>query len=248
MCDTCGCGPTPGHAHEHPDRHGLPAPILAANDAVAQRMRARFARAGVLALNIVGTPGSGKTALLEATLERLPARGLRAAVVVADLATENDARRLARSGAPVVALETGTTCHLTAPMLERALDRVPVEKIDVLFVENVGNLVCPALFDLGEAAKVALVSVTEGTDKPEKYPVMFQAASLAVLSKTDLLPFVEFDVLRAAALARRVHPGIEVLALSAKSGRGVEPWLDWIVQRREPARAGPSPAAALGKA
>lgn len=227
MCDTCGCS----HRPESLVQIGLPGPILARNDAAAARNRERFLRAGVLAVNVLGTPGAGKTALLEATLDAL-GRDVRAAVVVADLATDNDARRLRRQDVPVLGLETGTTCHLAATFLEPALARLPLDDLDLLFIENVGNLVCPALFDLGEAAKVALVSVTEGTDKPEKYPVMFQHTSAFVVSKTDLLPYVEFDTAEAGRLARRLNPAIEVIPLSAKTGEGMEGWLRWIEARR----------------
>lgn len=234
MCDTCGCGPDHGHAPLI--RLDLPVPLLSRNDAVAARIRARLSRAGVTAINVLGTPGAGKTALLEATLARLPG-DVRAAVIVADLATDNDARRLRRGGVPVVALETGTTCHLPAALLEPALERLPLDELELLFVENVGNLVCPALFDLGEAARVALVSVTEGSDKPEKYPVMFQQADAFVLSKTDLLPHVEFDLAAATRCALRLNPALSVFPLSSRSGEGVEAWLGWIESRRAASRA-----------
>ncbi|HVY60588.1 MAG TPA: hydrogenase nickel incorporation protein HypB [Planctomycetota bacterium] len=255
MCGTCGCdgdqgeagvGHGRGHAHDHDHEHDrgagpleidVPIPILAANAASAQRIRSRLARLGVRALNVLGTPGAGKTALLETTLARLAAQGVRAAVIVADLATENDAKRLRGKGAPVIALETGITCHVTAAMVEKALEQLDLAKLDILFVENVGNLVCPALFDLGEEAKVVLTSVTEGEDKPEKYPVMFQHADLMIVNKIDLLPHVDFDLSRTAELARRVHPEIEVMTLSARTGEGVQKWLDWIEElRRSPRR------------
>jgi hydrogenase nickel incorporation protein HypB len=245
MCDTCGCD-RDGSSEARAIELELPIPILAANAAAARRIRARLARAGVLALNVLGTPGAGKTALLEATLARLAAEGTRAAVIVADLATENDARRLRGKGAPVIALETGTTCHVTAAMVEKALDRLPLDSIDVLFIENVGNLVCPALFDLGEAAKVVLTSVTEGEDKPEKYPVMFQHAALMIVNKVDLLPHVDFDLARTAELARRVHPEIEVLTVSARTGEGVQRWLEWISLRRRSPRQPRATASTAG--
>ena len=250
MCRTCGCDNDQEYEHEHEHDHAplsvpfveLPVPILEKNDAAAARNRERFARAGVLALNVVGTPGAGKTALVGATIDRLRDLGLEVGAVVADLATENDARRLERPGVPVIGLETGTTCHLTAPLLERALGRIPLDRLDVLFIENVGNLVCPALFDLGEAAKVALVSVTEGDDKPEKYPVMFRNAALFAITKIDLLPYVDFDLEAAAAFARRVNPEIDIVALSARTGEGVEPWLDWIQALRRATSAGATAA------
>ncbi len=231
MCRTCGCNdPHHHHDHVHAPEAGLPVPILQANDAAAARVRGRIARAGVVALNVVGAPGAGKTALLETTIARLP-RDVRAGVIVADLATDNDARRLRRDGVPVLAIETGTGCHLTAPQLERELERFPLAEVDLLFVENVGNLVCPALFDLGEEAKVLLVSTAEGTDKPEKYPVIVRHSSLLLFTKLDLLPHVDFDVALATTLARRVHPEIEVLSLSARTGEGLGSWIDWIGRR-----------------
>jgi hydrogenase nickel incorporation protein HypB len=255
MCRTCGCDGGAGEhepgGHGHGHGHGdevrgsgdgnlgidVPVSILGANDAAARRNRERFAGAGVLAINVVGSPGAGKTALIEATLDNLPP-DVRAGVIVADLATDNDARRLRRPGVPVLALETGTRCHLSAIDLEHALARFPLAGLSVLFIENVGNLVCPALFDLGEAEKVALVSVTEGTDKPEKYPVMVRHASLLLLTKLDLLPYVDFDLDAAAYLARRVHPEIDVIAVTSRTREGVEPWLRWIETRLAAASAG----------
>jgi len=249
VCRTCGCeargAPFVAPREKGPivvDVIEVPAPILEENEAAAARIRARLREAGVLAVNILGTPGGGKTALLEATLPRLAGR---AAVVVADLATDNDARRIRRAGGvEVIPVETGTTCHLSAPMLERAIARVPLGEIDTLFVENVGNLVCPALFDVGEAAKVVILSVTEGDDKPEKYPVMFQHASLFIVNKMDMLPHCDFDVARAAAFARRVHPEIEVLTTSARKGEGIDAWLAWLERLRE--RIVPRKAAGAG--
>jgi len=214
-----------------------PTPIMQANDAVAARIRERLTKARVVAVNVVGTPGAGKTALLEATLSRIEGR-FRAGVVVGDLATDNDARRLARPSVPVIPIETGTGCHLTAPMIEKALTRLPVEGLDLLFVENVGNLVCPALFDVGEDVKVALVSVTEGTDKPEKYPVIIQNAALLLFTKVDLLPHVDFDMARASELARRIHPEIEILPLSSRTGEGMDAWIEWLAHRHGAIRKG----------
>jgi hydrogenase nickel incorporation protein HypB len=257
MCDSCGCGETDHHDHDHDHDHDdhdhhhgphdhvhgaresielVPTSILKANDEVAARVRSRLSKAGILAVNLIGTPGAGKTALLEATIPRLP-ESLRAAVVVGDLATENDARRLKKLGVRATAIETGTGCHLNAPMVERALDQVPLSEIDLLFIENVGNLVCPSLFDLGEAAKVALISVTEGTDKPEKYPVIVQRSSLLIITKTDLLPYVDFDLAESSNLARRVHPEIEIMSLSARAGTGLEPWLSWLMRHHQEMRA-----------
>jgi len=253
MCETCGCSGDKrgshdnhgdGHDHPHPHPHPgdhktsleLPTSILKANEEVAARTRLRLSERGILAVNVVGTPGAGKTALLESTLTKLP-DGLRAGIIVGDLATENDARRLTRPGVPVVPIETGTGCHLTAFMIERALDQLPLDEINLLFVENVGNLVCPALFDLGEASKIALISVTEGTDKPEKYPVIVQHATLLLITKTDLLPHVDFDVEKACSLARRVHPEIEIMTLSARSGAGMDLWLSWLSEHHRANRS-----------
>jgi hydrogenase nickel incorporation protein HypB len=211
----------------------LEADVLGANDAVARRNRAHFQAHGVVAFNLVSSPGSGKTTLLVATIRALQAARpqLPLAVIEGDQQTSHDADRVRQTGAPAVQVNTGKGCHLDAPMVEAAFDRLHAglgEQGSLLFIENVGNLVCPAMWDLGERAKVAILSVTEGEDKPLKYPDMFAAASLMVLTKVDLLPHLDFDVARCIAFARRVNPGIEVLLLSARSGQGMEAWLDWL--------------------
>jgi len=202
--------------------------VLGANNAVATRNRNHFAAHGVLALNLVSSPGSGKTTLLCATIDYLretrPA--LAVAVIEGDQQTANDADRIRATGAPAIQVNTGKGCHLDAEMVEAAFARLPSH--DLLFIENVGNLVCPAMWDLGERAKVAILSVTEGEDKPIKYPDMFAAAKLMVLNKTDLLPHLDFDVDKAIAYARRVNPEIEVLRVSARSGEGLEAWAGWL--------------------
>ncbi len=219
--------------------------ILGANNAVARQNRAHFAAHGVTALNLVSSPGSGKTTLLCATIEALRARSPRlgVAVIEGDQQTSFDADRIRATGAPAIQVNTGKGCHLDAPMVAQAYDQLHGQAHEndkeeqtneyskaqeLLFIENVGNLVCPALWDLGEAAKVAILSVTEGEDKPLKYPDMFAAASLMVLNKIDLLPHVRFDVERCIAMARRVNPTIEVLQLSATTGEGMDAWLHWL--------------------
>ncbi len=204
--------------------------LLAANDAWARRNRERFGAAGTLCLNLVSSPGSGKTTLLVKTVAALAARRP-VAVIEGDQQTSNDADRIRATGVPAVQVNTGKGCHLEAPMIARALDRLTLAAGGVLFVENVGNLVCPALFDLGEAHKVVILSVTEGDDKPLKYPDMFRAADLMLLNKVDLLPYVDFDVARCAAYAERVKPGLPLLQVSATTGAGLDRWLAWIEAR-----------------
>src|SRR5262244_1543965 len=182
--------------------------VLSENDRLAAELRERFREYGVLCLNLISSPGSGKTSLLERTFEAWP-RGERLAVLTGDIQTENDATRLKRFGFPVKQITTGGTCHLDARMIDRHLADWPLQEIDLLFIENVGNLVCPSSYDLGEAAKIVLLSVTEGEDKPLKYPSIFHRASLMLLTKTDLLPHVEFDPKLALENARKVHPEIE---------------------------------------
>ncbi len=226
--------------------------ILGANNRVAQRNRAHFELHGVTALNVVSSPGSGKTTLLCATIEALKARqpDLHVAVIEGDQQTSFDADRIRATGAPAIQVNTGKGCHLDAPMVAEAFAQLHTHEHahahshdhahdhhghhhqgdgqSLLFIENVGNLVCPAVWDLGEAAKVAILSVTEGEDKPLKYPDMFAASQLMILNKTDLLPHVKFDVARCIALARRVNPTIEVIQLSATTGEGMDAWLHWL--------------------
>jgi len=206
--------------------------ILAKNDGYAAANRARLAAAGVLALNLVSSPGSGKTALLTATLERMRGR-CALGVIEGDQRTANDAERVRATGVPAVQINTGKGCHLDAHMVGHAMDALALARGGVLFIENVGNLVCPAGFDLGEAHKVVVLSVTEGEDKPLKYPDMFAAADLMLLNKIDLLPYLEFDVEACLAYARRVNPAIAVLQLSALRGQGMEDWLGWIERARQ---------------
>ena len=233
--DHTGHDHTVGHGHAHElvspgrDRRTieLEAQILGKNQLIAERNRGWFAGKGILALNLVSSPGAGKTTLLERTLTDLQAT-LRVAVIEGDQATSNDAQRILATGARAVQINTGTGCHLEADMLERALGLLRPEPDSVVMIENVGNLVCPALFDLGEQAKVVIFSVTEGEDKPLKYPHMFAAATLAILSKIDLLPHVRFDSQRARENALSVNPSLQWLELSAYSGDGLPRWYEWL--------------------
>jgi hydrogenase nickel incorporation protein HypB len=201
--------------------------ILAKNDQIAAGNRQRLSDRGVFALNLVSSPGSGKTTLLAASIRTLmPAQAV--AVIEGDQQTTHDAERIRAAGAPAIQVNTGKGCHLDAAMVERALERLPLPSGGVLFIENVGNLVCPAAFDLGEACKVAVLSVTEGEDKPLKYPDMFRAARLLLLNKVDLLPYLNFDVEQCIAYARQVNPEIEVMQVSATTGQGMDAWLAWV--------------------
>ena len=224
----------------------LEADVLGANQRIADANRAHFAGHGVVAYNLVSSPGSGKTTLLCATIEALKVRapGLPVGVIEGDQQTTNDADRIRATGAPAIQINTGKGCHLDAPMIAEAFARLPLHghhhhhghdhahaaDPSLLMIENVGNLVCPAMWDLGERAKIAILSVTEGEDKPLKYPDMFAAARLMVLTKVDLLPHLDFDVAQCIAFAQRVNPDIEVLLVSARTGVGMDAWLDWLLQ------------------
>jgi hydrogenase nickel incorporation protein HypB len=226
MCTTCGCGDpelVPVELHEK---------ILAGNDRTARHNREHFVASGVLALNLMGSPGSGKTAVLEATAKAPAAKGWRLAAVSADLATDNDARRLERAGIPSKAITTGQACHLDAELVHRSLHDFPWKDTDVFFIENVGNLVCPAIYDLGQAANVVVLSVTEGEDKPLKYPVMFKAADLVLLSKCDLVPHLDVDLAKIHDAIARVMPRPRTIEVSARTGRGIEAWVAWLAELR----------------
>ena len=248
MCDHCGCSTDhrhPGgqdeaahrHAHEHglPHDHGAPAAggavqtVLTENDRLAERNRGFFSAKHLCVLNLLSAPGSGKTALLERTVRDLGRRRL--GVITGDLQTENDARRLRAAGAPAVQVTTGAACHLDAHLVRHALDQLDLDALDVLFIENVGNLVCPALFDLGEEARVVLLAVTEGEDKPLKYPTVFQRADLVLLTKMDLAEAVGFQREAARAHLRTVAPQAPVLELSAQTGAGLDAWYAWLEER-----------------
>jgi hydrogenase nickel incorporation protein HypB len=217
--------------------------VLKHNDVVARALRGRFDAAGVTVVSLVSSPGAGKTALLEEVLRRLGGRW-RVAALVGDLATDNDAQRLARSGAPVRQIVTGTVCHLDAEMVERALADAGwgLASLDFLFIENVGNLVCPASYDLGEHARLVLFSVTEGEDKPLKYPTIFNTSDLAVITKLDLASAVGFDAAAARGHIQAVRPGMPILEVSSRSGEGLEKVRAWLESRRAAARAALSPA------
>ncbi len=255
MCMTCGCGTNEvfirgkktgraggtdapvrfrPHATEVPFHDSeatrivkLEQDILAKNDSCAGKNRSRFASHSILALNLVSSPGSGKTTLLVRTLTALKDK-LPLAVIEGDQQTDNDAERIRATGVEAIQINTGKGCHLDARMVERALQQMTLPQGGLLFIENVGNLVCPAAFDLGEAAKVVVLSVTEGEDKPLKYPDMFRAAKMMLLNKCDLLPHLAFDVARVEEYARRVNPSIEIIRISATSGEGMDNWLAWL--------------------
>ncbi len=242
-----------GHEHAHEHRHsyapahshapGLGArrmvqieqDILAKNNAYAAKNRERLADRGVFTLNLVSSPGSGKTTLLCKTIEMLKGRR-QVTVIEGDQQTSQDAERIRATGAPAIQINTGKGCHLDAHMVGHAMEKLELADDSLLMIENVGNLVCPAAFDLGEAYKVVILSVTEGEDKPIKYPDMFRAASLMLMNKCDLLPYLSFKVDAAIEFARRVNPGIEVIQVSATSGQGMDQWLDWIEKGSADAR------------
>ncbi|HKI37245.1 MAG TPA: hydrogenase nickel incorporation protein HypB [Gemmataceae bacterium] len=213
--------------------------VLKRNDMAARALRARFREAGVYVVSLVSSPGAGKTAFLERVLGLLRDRH-RVAALVGDLATDNDARRLARSEVPVRQITTGTVCHLEAEMVAAALDGWSLEGLDFLFIENVGNLVCPSTFDLGEDLRLVLFSVTEGEDKPLKYPTIFNTADLCLITKTDLAAAAEFDAAAAHRSIQSVRPGMEVYEVSAKTGAGLGKWLDFLQSRRAASRQRPS--------
>jgi hydrogenase nickel incorporation protein HypB len=206
--------------------------VLKQNDVIARGLRERFREEGVLAVSLVSSPGSGKTAFLEKTLTLLRSR-YRVAALVGDLATENDAERLARSGAPVKQITTGTLCHLEAAMIQKALDGWDVGKLDFLFLENVGNLVCPSSYDLGEDLRLVLLSVTEGEDKPLKYPTIFNSADVAVITKMDLAAAVEFNEEAARRNIEAVSPGMQILKVSSKTGAGMDEYMEFLERRRQ---------------
>jgi len=231
MCGTCGCAAEIEHGHGH--SVALEVDVLAKNDGLAAANRAEFAQRGIVVLNLMSSPGSGKTTLLERTVRSLGAE-LPVGVLEGDQETVLDADRIAAAGARVVQINTGAGCHLDAGMVARALPSLAPADGSVVFVENVGNLVCPALFDLGEHARVVIMSVTEGADKPLKYPHMFRTADLVLLNKIDLLPYVDFDVAAWVAAARRARPGVAVLEVSATRGDGLDAWYAWVrAARRE---------------
>ncbi|NUP09807.1 MAG: hydrogenase nickel incorporation protein HypB [Polyangiaceae bacterium] len=263
MCGTCGCeenamhdhddGHTHdhegAHTHSHGNDHGhdhsphddkrlkIERAVLAKNDGYASFNRGFFAGRGIFAVNLLSSPGSGKTTLLERAIGDL-ARDMAVSVIEGDLATDRDAARIRAAGAPVVQINTGAVCHLDAHTVGHALEDLAPARGSVLFIENVGNLVCPAMFDLGEHERIVLFAVTEGEDKPIKYPHMFARASLVLLTKVDLLPHLSFDVESALGFAREVNPRAEVLRVSARTGAGMTELYDWLRKRSEPVLGG----------
>ncbi len=230
MCESCGCGDTTLVSVDLHER------ILAGNEKAAAHNRAHFRRADVFVVNLMGSPGSGKTAVLEATARAVRDRR-RIAAIAGDLATDKDAARLRLAGIPAACVNTGSACHLDAEMIHEALHGMDCDGLDQLFIENVGNLVCPAVYDLGQHANVVALSVTEGEDKPLKYPVMFAKADLVLLTKIDLLPHLpDVDVGAISDALARVMPEPRLLPLSARTGFGLSGWIDWL-ERQEPATA-----------
>lgn len=224
------------------ERVPLERKVLSENNRLAADLRARFAEHDILCLNLISSPGSGKTSLLERTLESFD-HDERVAVLTGDIQTENDAKRLARFGFPVKQITTGGTCHLDARVIERALQDWRLEDLDLLLIENVGNLVCPSSYDLGEAAKLVVLSVTEGEDKPLKYPSIFFKSELLILNKIDLLPYVPFDIAAAEENARSVHRDMDIVRVSCQTREGLTEWLAWLDRKRESSRAAASASA-----
>lgn len=249
MCDTCGCNVTAGNRHLIEDNGPLATvdagttavtilqDLLSENNLQARHNRQHFAQHQVLAINLMSSPGAGKTALLEATIDALKDR-YAIAVIEGDLETENDARRIRARGVPAVQITTGSACHLDAHMLHDALHQLELATLDLVFIENVGNLVCPASFDLGHHRNVVLLSIPEGDDKPAKYPVMFRAADVMVLSKSELLPVMDdFSPTQAEHYLRQLANAAPVISLSAKTGAGMQGWLSWLTDEVEAHRA-----------
>ena len=248
MCIDCGCTPASPHDHDHGHHHHEHTPdggrtvrieedLLAKNNRLAAGNRALFAQQGVFVLNLVSSPGSGKTTLLERTLaEQRQSHAF--AVLEGDQQTSNDAERIAATGVPVRQINTGAGCHLDAHMVAHGVEAFDLAATRILMIENVGNLVCPASFDLGEDHKVAVLSVTEGEDKPLKYPQMFQAADLLLINKIDLLPHLQFDLEKCKRYARQVNPAMQILEVSALSGAGLTQWYDWLAAGSQKKRVG----------
>ncbi len=252
MCASCGCGEEdhtiytmPGESHHHANKHDyhhhhphnqeheiqLETDILSKNNMTAERNRGYFEALDIKVLNLVSSPGSGKTSLLEKTINELN-NELKIYVIEGDQQTLNDANRIEKAGAPVIQINTGNGCHLDAEMINHAIKELKPERNSILFIENVGNLVCPALFDLGESIRVVIISVTEGDDKPTKYPTMFESSQLCIINKTDLLPYVDFDIKKAKEYALRVNPELRFLSLSVKTGKGMNDWYNYLKKCR----------------
>ena len=242
MCIECGCSST-GHSHNHEHESRtirVEEDLLAKNNRLAAGNRQLFTSSHLLVLNLVSSPGSGKTSLLERTLADLKKR-FNFSVLEGDQQTTNDADRIAATGVPVKQINTGAGCHLDAHMVGHGVESFDLAETDILMIENVGNLVCPAAFDLGEDHKVTVLSVTEGEDKPLKYPQMFQASDLMLINKIDLLPYLNFDLEQCKAFARQINPRIEIMELSCQTGAGMQQWYDWLmagVTRKNPGLQG----------
>ncbi|MBL7013715.1 MAG: hydrogenase nickel incorporation protein HypB [Candidatus Marinimicrobia bacterium] len=250
MCDTCGCGNPDEHAtiqkpnepkhkhehhahqHNHSHKIDVQTDVLAENNLLAERNRGYFDGKEIIALNLVSSPGSGKTTLLEKTIVAIKPN-IDIAVIEGDQQTMRDAERIDKTGVPVVQVNTGTGCHLDAHMIQHAIEELDLKNQSILFIENVGNLVCPALFDLGEAMKIVIISVTEGEDKPQKYPHMFDASDICIINKIDLLPYVDFDVEKCKQYALEVNYQLKFFELSAKTGDGLDAWITWLKQQQK---------------
>ncbi|MFQ6608456.1 MAG: hydrogenase nickel incorporation protein HypB [Fidelibacterota bacterium] len=255
MCDTCGCGQLEGevtikephetprehyHDHDHPHSHGdrpervlqVEKDILANNNLIAERNRGYWEAKGIFTLNLVSSPGSGKTTLLERTIMSLKNQ-LSISVIEGDQQSLRDANRIKATGVPVIQVNTGTGCHLDAAMINNAMKKLTLKEKSLLLIENVGNLVCPALFDLGEAHKVVIISTTEGDDKPHKYPFMFSVSDLCIINKIDLLPYVDFDIGKCKESARQVNHNLEFMEVSAVTSAGLTDWYSWINSQRK---------------
>ncbi|WP_022855733.1 hydrogenase nickel incorporation protein HypB [Thermodesulfobacterium thermophilum] len=248
MCKECGCGlvnhPSEGsekhhehhHEHHHEPHHGhthsketlqLLEDIMKYNEFQARHNREHFEEYGIYAINLMSAPGSGKTTLLEKTVELLSGK-LRIGVIEGDLETERDAERIRKKGVPVYQITTGSACHLDASLIHKAMHKLPMDQIDLLFVENIGNLVCPASYDLGTHLNVTLLSVPEGEDKPEKYPLIFKVSQLVVITKIDLLPYFDFDLEKVKSQIQKINPKAQIIALSAKTGEGFDLWVKFL--------------------
>lgn len=250
MCDHCGCSQlhehnhTHSHGHDHGHDHDhvhethstddqasvsidLEERILSRNDEIAAENRRIFSEKNIIAINLISSPGTGKTMLLEETLKKLK-RSVKCAVIAGDQQTDRDAKRIETTGVPVVQIETGDACHLSAEQVRSVLEETLQDDTDILFIENVGNLVCPSAFDLGENFKVGMVSVTEGEDKPVKYPSLFSQSPVSIITKTDLLPHLDFNITQCRQFMGQIHPGMFIFELSAKTGEGMDVWVNYL--------------------